>query len=146
MAAKISSTFMRTRVVVASAILIVASAFSTITSKDIPTKLPFKLLGLEEFHPDKSLDYFVKARAMKPFLPPRGVVSYITDVPACPYSSCGIMHQHGLTPLDLESGTSSPYVVGYVLDPARSLQITQEYGLETVRDFGDGYVILRKRH
>lgn len=146
MEANISPTFMRARVIVASVILIVASAFSTITSKDIPAKLSPKLLGLEEFHPDKSLDYFVKARAMKPFLPPRGVVSYITDVPTCTYSSCGIIHQHGLTPLYLERGTSYPYVVGYLLDPARSLQVTQEYDLETVRDFGDGYVILRKRH
>ncbi len=146
MAAKVFSVFMRTRVIAASMILIVASAFSTIASKDIPTKLPFKLLGIEPSHPDQSLEYFVNARAMKPFLPPRGVVGYVTDVATCPYSFCSIIHQHGLAPLLIKSGTSYPYVVGYLPSQAGRARATQEHDLETVRDFGGGYVILRKRH
>ncbi len=143
---KASSTFTIVQVGVAIVILIVASAFSTITSKDIPAKLPFKLLGLEEFRPDKSLDSFVTARAMKPLLPPHGTVGYLTDSSTPPYSLCFIMMQHGLAPLRLEDGNSYPYVVGCFLDQIENFHVMQKYDLEIVRDFGNGYAIFRKRH
>ena len=133
------------RIGVAIVILIVASVFSAIAHKDIPAKLPFKLLGLEEFRPDQSLDFFLKARAMKLFLPSRGTVGYITDTSICPYGTCGIVVQHALAPLLLERSAEHFYVIGYLLNSTESLQVAQMNSLEAVHNFRDGSVILRKR-
>ena len=145
MSAQVFRAGRRVRVVVAITILIVASTLSTIARKDISAKLPFKLLGIEEFRPDQSLNFFLKARAMKLFLPPRGTVGYITDTSTCPYDTCGIVVHHALAPLRLEGGAEHFYVLGYLLNSAASLQVTQMNSLEVVHDFGDGSVILRKR-
>jgi hypothetical protein len=73
---------MLVRVVLAVSLLLTASMFSDINRKDIPARLPAKLTGIEEFHPDGRLDFFNRARTMKPFLPANGLVSYVTDDPS----------------------------------------------------------------
>jgi hypothetical protein len=141
-----SPTFLNVRVVIAVAILLVASAFSSINRKDIPAGLPFKLIGIEEFRPDGRLDFLVQARAMKPFLPSRGLVGYVTDdLSSMHLHFRFLIMQHALAPLYIDRNNPHPYIVGNFLKPPGSLRITPDYDLETVRDFGDGLILFRNR-
>ena len=76
-------------------------------------------------------------------LPPRGVVSYLSDRPDADKER--YLTQYALAPLLLDPGPGQVLAVGNFFDPAAGAALVAGGPFEVVRDLGEGLVLLRRR-
>jgi hypothetical protein len=80
--------------------------------------------------------------AMRPFLPKRGVVGYLSDrmEPNEEFK----LTQYTLVPLRVDLSPNHPIVVGNFFDSRVGPTLAHRHGLAIVRDFGNGLLLLRQ--
>ncbi len=85
--------------------------------------------------------YQTRFAPLRPLLPRRGVVGYVSDRPDAEEEY--FLTEYVLAPLLLDRGGAHAVVVGNFFDPARAPAIAARMGLVLLRDLGEGVMLFR---
>ncbi len=84
---------------------------------------------------------------LKRILPSRGVLGYLSNLSPTGDEGVGRWYaaQYSLAPVQLAPGLDCEMVVGDFSDPSIGTALAANHGLEIVRDFGQGVMLLRRK-
>jgi hypothetical protein len=90
-------------------------------------------------HPDEVAGYEERLRALRPLLPPHGVVGYLTDRPDAVKEF--YLTQYALAPVIVAPDTHAELVVGNFFDPEAASALAVANRLTPIQDLGGGLVL-----
>ena len=90
----------------------------------------------------RAVEYERRYDEMRPFLPRRGVVGYLSD--RMDAGAEYYLTQYTLAPLVVARTPGHVVVVGNFFEPRAGPVLARQHGLVIVRDFGQGLLLLRR--
>jgi hypothetical protein len=133
---------MRLRLATGVFLIVFTSLLSGLKLNDPMDRVLERLTGIAEITPNDQTLYMDRVKQLKPVLPKRGVIGYVSYEPE-PVERY-LLTQLALAPLIVDRASEHLYVVGSFEDPASIPKIARRAGLRVVKDFGGGLVVLTR--
>lgn len=138
---------MTVRTILGVTLLVLISLFSTVKLTKPADQFVYKFTGITEIVPDDVTRHETRFARLRPLLPARGTVGYVTDQEgpnAIAANERYLYVRYSLAPVLVENSPRHALVVGNLTQPTTDLQqFLQEQHLALLKNLGDGVLLLQ---